>query len=369
MRILILGATGNIGTQTLKALNKNQHLVGISFFNNFKLAKSIIKKYHLKYFYSPNFIKENSVKDYDDLIKKTKPDLIVNAISGFNGLKATIASLNAKKNIALANKESLVMAGKFIKTIAKKNNIKIYPIDSEHASVYETIKNYPDNSINQIIITCSGGRYYHTDIKELNKIKYQDAIKHPNWDMGNKISIDSSTLINKCFELVESYWLFNCKKVKALYHPQSIVHSILEFKNNMYLSLWSRPNMLLTIQLALSEFKNVEKALIKPINFNNLNLEFQEIDCKKWKPIQWAYEIINDKNNNLGIIINVANEIAIEKFKNGDIKFNEIISYIQKMIQKYSKFKIKNINEIQSLIDLILCQEKIIIKNNNHISK
>ncbi len=363
MKILILGTTGNIGTQTLKALNKNHELVGISFFNNLKLAKTIIKKYQLKYYYSPVFLKESTTKSYDELIKKTKPDLVVNAISGFNGLQATIACLNAKKKIALANKESLVMAGKFIKTIAKKNDVKIYPIDSEHASIYETIKNYPDNSINQIIITCSGGSFYHTQDEDLKKIKYQDAIKHPNWDMGNKISIDSSTLINKCFELVEAYWLFNCKKVKALYHPQSIVHSIIEFKNHMYMSLWSKPNMLLAIQLALNEFKNIDKALIEPIDFNKLNLEFQEIDCKKWKPIQWAYEIINDQNNNLGIIINVANEIAIEKFKYGEIKFNEIISYIQNNIKKYSKFKIKNINQIQSLIDLILQNEKNINKN------
>ncbi len=350
MRILIFGATGSIGTQALDIIKKQKHqLVGFSFNQNEKLAKKIKKLFNVKYVYANNKFNIVNVNSNDELILKTKPDLIINAISGYKGLEISLLSIKHKIDLALANKETLVIGGKFIRNLCIKNKVNIYPIDSEHSSIYDVLINNK-KKVKKIIITCSGGAFYNHSKKQLENICINDALKHPNWSMGEKITIDSSTLINKCFEIVEAYWLFNTKNIIALYHPQSIAHCGIQFDDNSYFFNCSVPDMHIAIDLAINKFKQLDKPCIKELDFTKLNLHFDYIDINKYKPIKWAYDIINDNNNSLGTIINVSNDIAVNKFLQNQIKFNEIIPYIEKNIKLFSKTKITKISDIKQLI-------------------
>lgn len=197
MRITIFGATGSVGQQVIKYLRHTKHdVVGISYYKNIILAKNI----KVSYFYSP--INKSNVASFEQLIIKSKPDLIVNAIVGFDGLEITLLSIKHKINLALANKESLVVAGQFVTKLAKKNKVNIYPIDSEHTSLMHIIKNR-QSKFKRLYITASGGPFYNA--KRLDKITFRQAINHPTWKMGHKISMDSATLMNKCFEIIECY--------------------------------------------------------------------------------------------------------------------------------------------------------------------
>ncbi len=333
MNLLVFGITGSIG-QSLLALHSQHQIVGMSFNHNLELAKEIIKTHKVKYFWSPSHPEASNVNSLDELITKSNADMIVNAVTGMDGVIFSFKALEAKKDLCLANKESLVIAGKWLNQLAQENNLHIYPIDSEHTALYDLLLNRNPNEVKQLIITCSGGSCYHKSQQELKTISYNEAIKHPNWSMGAKISMDSCTLMNKCFEIVEAYHLFNNKNIKAVYHPQSIVHSMVEFNDNTIFANMSTPDMKSSIDLALNKFKKPHKPQIQPLSFNNLTLTFDEIDKNKWKPIQWAYDIIEDQNNNLGLIINFANEMAIEQFKQGKITldqfYNIIIDYIEK---------------------------------------
>lgn len=346
MKILLFGATGNIGEQTLEVIKRNNlELVGISFFDNYVKAQKIINEFNLENYYSPNY--KSSFSSYDELIKKTKPDIIVNAIIGTPGLEVTLLSIQNKVDIALANKESLVIAGKFITNMAKKNNVKIYPIDSEHSSLYQLIKQI--GSYDELYITASGGSYYNSSEKELKKITYKSAIIHPKWKMGEKISIDSSTMINKCFELIEGYWLFDTTNIEALYHPNVKIHSVLK-KGNKYYAHVSPNDMKIFIEMAIFKFNNLTKKYVKEINnFEDNNLFF----IKNKKPIAWAKEIIEKGLFYKPIIINAVNDVLISLFKNNKISFDQFIPTIEHFLNKYKNINIKNINDVYKFDKLI----------------
>jgi 1-deoxy-D-xylulose-5-phosphate reductoisomerase len=199
MKIIIFGATGSIGQQSIDIIKESQHqLVGISYYHNVFLASKI----NAPFFFSP--INQSNVSSYEDLIIKSKPDLIINAVSGFDGLEISLLSIKHKINLALANKESVVVAGSFLFKKAKLNGVTIYPIDSEHTSLMHIIRNH-QQEFKRIYITASGGHFYNKKNSEINTVSYNQIIKHPTWKMGEKISIDSSTLMNKCFEIIECY--------------------------------------------------------------------------------------------------------------------------------------------------------------------
>ncbi len=338
MKLLVFGITGSIG-KSLLDLKCEHEIVGISFNKNYQLAQEIVKTNNIKYYWSPAYPQHSNVKDLDELIHKSQPDMIVNAVTGMDGVIFSFKALEAKKDLCLANKESLVIAGKWLNQLAKQNNLHIYPIDSEHTALYDLLMNRDMNDIKQLIITCSGGSCYHKTKDELKATTYEKAIKHPNWSMGEKISMDSCTLMNKCFEIVEAYHLFNNKNIIAIHHPQSVVHSMIEFKDNTIFANMSTPDMKSSIDLAIHKFQKPHNSQIKPLSFNTLNLTFTEIDKNKWKPIQWAYDIINDENNNLGLIVNFANEIAIERFKNNEITLDEFYNVIYDYIIQAPKAK------------------------------
>lgn len=348
MKILILGATGSIGKQAIEVIDKNE-LVGITFNKNILEAKKIIKKFGLTEYYSPEYKDFSTCDSIEDIIKKTNPTIVLNAIVGYAGLEYSYLVIKNKINLALANKETLVMAGKFINELSKKNKITIYPVDSEHAALFELI-NINNRKVKKIYITCSGGSAYNLSKKELSEKTFDEIIKHPKWNMGYKISVDSATLINKCFEIVEAFWLFGIKNIEAIYHPQALVHSMVEFIDNSIFSQMAITDMKLPIQLAINKFEKKD-SIIKPMVLDNVVLSFDKIDQKKYIPLKWANDIIEDTNNSLGTIINVANEIAIEKFKNKEIRFDEIIAFIEKQIKKYNKYKINKISDIFYLID------------------
>lgn len=336
-RILIFGVTGSIGQQALSCIDDMQ-LVGITFNNNLDLASQIKNEYANIEVFSPNKQDINTVNSYEELIQKTKPNIILNAIVGFEGLYITKLSLENNIDIALANKESLVIAGWYFNEVLKNKNAKIYPVDSEHSSLYE-LMNYDSKSIKRIYITASGGPFYKLENIDKLDVTFQEAIKHPKWKMGYKISIDSSNLINKCFELIEAHYLYPNVDIKAIYHPQAIIHSLVEFKNNSILSNMSNPDMKISIDLALHNFKKRDSK-IDHIDFSNLIINLENIDENKWKPIKWAYELISNNFYIIGLIISVLDDYLIECFRTNKIKYNEIISIMDMFIKRYKLIKL-----------------------------
>ncbi|MDE6289608.1 MAG: 1-deoxy-D-xylulose 5-phosphate reductoisomerase, partial [Ureaplasma sp.] len=310
-RIIILGITGSIGTQAIECL-ENIELVGFSYFNNKKLADEIQKKFPNAKSYSPNF--KSDFSSFKQMIDDLKPDLVLNAVSSWSGLELSKYCLENKIDLALANKETLVIAGKFIVDLAKKNNARIIPVDSEHTTLEELMK-IDLNNVKSIYITASGGSFFDYNPKKLKKIKFNQAIKNPNWSMGERISVDSSTLVNKCYELIEAAYLFGFdKNIKAIRHKQSLVHSIVEFNNNSLLFSVSVPDMKLAIRLAINDFDRND-CVINQLSLKKLSLDFEEIDSNKYIPIKWFNEFYKTQNFTIPPIINIANEWCFEQFK------------------------------------------------------
>ncbi|XQP55189.1 MAG: hypothetical protein ACOQNV_00245 [Mycoplasmoidaceae bacterium] len=341
-KLCIVGITGSIGTQTVAIAKKlGYKIVGCSYHHNSELAKKIIKENKIPYSYCSSNNDKSKCKSFDDLMKKSKPTMVVNAIIGFAGLEATLAALHNHIDIAIANKESVVTAGWYIFAYAKKHSIKVLPIDSEHTNLYYQLLFANKNQVNQIYITGSGGKYLNASRKEKSLVTYDQAIKHKNWLMGNKITVDSNTLINKCFEVVEAYWYFNTKKVSVLHDPTSIIHSAIMLNNGQFLYSESKPVMTGPIGWAISDFNYKLPNNLKADAQTNVLTKLNNV-----KPICWAYDIMNDKTNSLAIIINAADEVAIELFKAKMIRFDQIVDYIENAIKKIKCKPIKTIDEI-----------------------
>lgn len=355
MKIVICGITGSIGSQSIEVISKTKHkIVGCTFGKNIEKIKKIKKLFPNIEIFSPKIKTLNTCDSLKLLLKKTNPDLVINAVVGFEGLETTLDILNVKKNICLANKESLVMAGWHINKIAKKNNVKIIPIDSEHTAILDIISNN-NKKVKSIQLTASGGKFYNEANLNLSFVSFEDVCNHPKWNMGYKISIDSSTLMNKCFEIIEAYYLFNFSKIIPIYHPQAIVHSFVEFQDNSVFGQLSNPDMKLSIQIALSCFDKKIKNITytNQLSFKNLKLDFDYIDQNFYKPIGWALDFLNSKNKALAVCLVCANDIAVEKFKNKEISFEKIILEIQKCIIKFGNFKIKSISDVFQLSEKI----------------
>lgn len=353
MKVIICGITGTIGTQTLEVIdNTNHELIGITFNKNTNKLIEILNKYKFKNIsiFSPSVKEFNTHNSFKEMILDNKPDYVVNAVSGFAGLEITKLCLENNIDIGLANKESFVVAGWYLKKILLTSKSKIYPIDSEHSAIYDLIFNNKKN-ISNFYITASGGRYYNKNIDELNNVKFNDAIKHPNWNMGYKISIDSSTLMNKCFEIIECFYLYNTKNIKALYHPESIVHAMVEFEDNTIFAHMSQPDMKFAINLAINKYDlpKANKSHINKLNFCKLKLNFDEIDTNIHKPIKWAYDFINNPNKVIGSILLISNDYAVELFKEEKITFNLIILIIENCIKQFKDYNINNIEDIYRL--------------------
>lgn len=374
--ISILGATGSIGTQTLDVIrnsNEEINLIGITANSSVDKIKEIVKEFKPKYIAmmdenSGNIIEEFCNKEYPDiqvfkgingLIKVAtldEIDTVVTSVVGMIGLKPTMAAIEAKKDIALANKETLVVAGELVMNKAKEKNVKILPVDSEHSAIFQSLSGYKNKDINKIILTASGGPFRGKTIDDLKDVTVKDALKHPKWNMGQKISIDSATLMNKGLEVIEAHFLFDTdyENIEVVVHPQSIIHSMVEYKDASVIAQLGTPDMRLPIQYALN-YPERKGRIANPINFYELGaLTFEKPDLETFKCLRFAYEA--GKIGGLApTILNGANEEAVALLLEEKIKFlqvAEIIEDCMKVFKEnyYNELTLDNIIELDKKV-------------------
>ena len=377
--VLLLGATGSIGKSVLSVIseNKNQfNLIGISFNSNFSKAKEIISNFSPKYIYIDDhdcFIEHatnnentflNGDSSLEQLIKNNEIDIIICATSGFAGLKATSIAVTSGKKILLANKESIVAGGDLIMPMAKKYGSEIVPIDSEHNAIFQCLsgENNTDD-VHKIIITASGGPFLNSSITDLKNVTLKQALNHPNWEMGNKVTIDSATLVNKCLELIEAKYLFDLEEniFELVVHPQSIIHSIVTYKDGSSICQMSSPDMKIPIANGLSDINRVPISF-EQLDFTSLKLSFQEFPNDRKKIQEIAREVCN-KGSNLGVVFNAANEIAVDSFVNGQINFDEIYEVIYRTFDKNNVSNDVSIEVINDIDRHTRIQAKKVVKS------
>ena len=369
-KIAILGSTGSIGKSTLEIIRKNKNNFDVIFLsanNNYKTLIQQAKEFNVKNVLIKNkkfhdivkkSLKKNKTKVFsgDTSIKKIvsgKLDYTMSAIVGLAGLQPTIDVIKISKTVAIANKETIVCGWEILSKLKKKYKTKVLPVDSEHFSIMELTKNISDHEVEEIIITASGGPFLNTPASRLKNIKPKQAIIHPNWKMGKKISIDSANLMNKVFEVIEAYKIFgfNIKKYRILIHPQSYVHSIIRFRNGLIKMVLYNTDMKIPISNTLYGSKN-NILNINKVNAKTLNkLSFQDVDTKRFPSIK----LIN-KCFTLGIltptIINACNEVLVNMFLRKEIGFLDIIKNINKIFRdkdfkKYARRKPRSIKDIK----------------------
>ena len=370
-KISILGSTGSIGLSSLKIIDKrknNFEIYLLSGNKNFNLICKQIKIYKPKYFVISNLKVFKKVKDkfkqkkiiilnnFSELKKIKKIDITISAIPGIDGLLPTIAIIKFSKKVLLANKESIICGWRLIKNASKIYNTELIPIDSEHYSIFNILKKYKISEIKKIYITASGGPFLNYKINNLKKAKFYDALKHPKWKMGKKISIDSSTLMNKLFELVEAQKIFNIPNefLEIIIHPNSLVHAIISFKNGFSLFVYHQTSMIIPISNAIFNGKVDIENFYKT---NNKNKEIESLIFKKVNPKIFPtikFKDLINKYPSSPIIINSANEILNSYFMRGKIAFFDIFKTIRSILNDryYKKYAIKKPNNYKQIIDI-----------------
>lgn len=368
-RISILGATGSIGTQCLDVIRFHKdtmELVAVSAYKNFEMIINIIEEFTPKYVVLGEELAYKRVKKYIednnknvvllygmDGLKKIASleeiDIVLTSVVGMIGLEPTIEAIRSGKDIALANKETLVVAGEIVMKEAKKYGVKILPVDSEHGAIFQCLNGEKYDNINKILLTASGGPFRGKDAKYLEGVTVNEALKHPKWNMGKKISIDSATLMNKGLEVIEAHWLFNVsyENIQVVVHPQSIVHSAVEFKDASVIAQLSTTDMKLPIQYALN-YPNRENNICKPLNFWDLSaLTFEKPDFDTFKCLKLAFEA-GKIGGIMPTILNGANEVVVELFLEEKIKFSQIPEIIEECMNKFYVEKSLTIDNILS---------------------
>jgi len=351
--IAVLGSTGSIGTQTLEVIGENPSLFKVYVLtanNNAHLLIQQALKFQPEYAIICDEAKYTEVKQalsntsikvlagHNAIVETvTLPDIdiVLTAMVGFAGLEPTIAAIKAGKDIALANKETLVVAGELITALAKQHNVKILPVDSEHSAIFQCLAGEQDNNIEKIILTASGGPFRGKNLDFLASVTRQDALKHPNWVMGAKITIDSATLMNKGLEVIEAKWLFDLEasQIDVVVHPQSIIHSMVQFEDGSIKAQMGLPDMKLPIQYALAYPARLKNDF-KRFDFTAYpNLTFEKPDTNTFRNLGLAYEALNRKGN-MPCIINAANEIAVAGFLADEISFLAMSDVVESCMQK-----------------------------------
>ena len=362
-QITIIGSTGSIGTQTLDICRDyNVKVLGLSSYSNIDLLEKQIREFRPQI---ACVVKEErakelaiKVKDLDVKIVSGENGLlevatvdgaeaVVTAVVGISGLLPTIEAIKAGKDIALANKETLVTGGHIVTRLAKEYNVKLLPVDSEHSAIFQSMQGFEKRNIKRILLTASGGPFFGKTRDELINITPAEALKHPNWDMGAKVTIDSSTLVNKGLEVIEAKWLFDVdiENIKVLVHRQSIVHSMVEYQDNGVIAQLGAPDMKLPIQYALSYPDRL------PMKDNELdfikypNLTFAEPDTKTFKALDLAYKA-GKKGGNMPCVFNSVDEVAVDKFLKGKIKYLDISDMIEDAMNNFKFIENPTIDEI-----------------------
>ncbi len=342
--MIVLGSTGSIGVNTLNIARKfNLNVEVLVAGNNIELLNQQIKEFNPKKVVIANSeyikdVKHTCVKAGEEeilyAIEQSESKTVVNALVGFLGLRPTLKAIECNKKIALANKESLVVAGKFI------DQTKLSPIDSEHFGLWYLLQ---DKKVSSMTITASGGSFRDYPINELSKVSVKEALNHPNWSMGNKITIDSATMTNKMFELIEAAWLFDTKKVDAIIETKSLIHALVNFQDGSTTAHIANASMQLPIAYAI--LGKCDENILEPVDLLKVgNLEFRKIEEERYPIWQVKDEILN--NLDLGVVLNAANEVAVSKFLDSKIGFLDIPKISLKALNKFSNISANSIDEI-----------------------
>ncbi len=345
--MIILGSTGSIGVNTLNIARKfDLNIEVLVAGTNIDLLNKQIEEFKPKKVVIANKEDTQKVNHKDvtfgeqsilDVIENSNSETVVNALVGFLGLRPTLKAIECNKKIALANKESLVVAGKFI------DQSKLSPIDSEHFGLWYLIQ---DKKIDSMTITASGGSFRDYPLEDLANVSIKEALNHPNWSMGNKITIDSATMTNKIFELMEAAWLFDIRKLDAIIETKSLIHAMVNFKDGSTTAHIANASMQLPIAYAI--LGKVDEQILEPVDLLKVgSLEFKEIQTQRYPIWEAKNEIIN--NLDLGVVLNAANEVAVSKFLNSEIGFLDISKITLNALNKFNKITVNNIDDIYAI--------------------
>ncbi len=363
--IAIYGSTGSIGTQTLDVVSELQNIKIVSLVcnSNITLLLKQIEKFKPKFV---GVVDQNCATELDNILKTKsfdtkvfsgvegsieacnaeEVDTVVSAAVGIAGLRPTVEFIKNGKNIAIANKETLVTGGDIVINLAKKHNVSIIPVDSEHSAIFQSIQGNKENEIEKILLTCSGGPFRGKTREELKDVTVEQALNHPNWSMGNKITIDSATLMNKGLEIMEAKWLFNIpqEKIEVIVHPQSIIHSAVQYSDGSIIAQLGTPNMRLPIQYALT-YPRRERSKFPRLDLFKKNLEFEKPDEKTFKSLRIARDSLK-MGGTYPTVVNGANEQAVSLFLNKKIKFLDIMDLVETTFVNYKSSETPTLKSI-----------------------
>ena len=353
-QICILGSTGSIGTQALDVIEQHSDLYEVYCLtanNRVQELAEQARKFHPAAVVIANEARYEELKDMlsdepdikvyagaqalCDIVQAEPIDMVLASMVGFSGLEPTIHAIKARKKICLANKETLVVAGELICNLAQEYHVPILPVDSEHSAIFQSLVGEGDNEVEKILLTCSGGPFHNYTHEQLEKVTAADALKHPTWDMGAKITIDSASLMNKGFEVTEAKWLFGvpADKIEVLIHPQSVVHSAVQFVDGTVKAQLGVPDMRLPIQYAFSFPQRLHLNGDRLDLFKTQDLQFFKPDYQKFKCLQLAFDAIR-KGGNMSCIVNAANEIVNVGFRKGECGFLQMADIIEETMAK-----------------------------------
>jgi 1-deoxy-D-xylulose-5-phosphate reductoisomerase len=356
-KILVIGSTGSIGSKTLDVIENNQNLFevdGLSCKSNVELMCEQGHKFGVKKFAvadKSKYIKAETDwywgdEGIEEMIRNSSADLVVMAISGAKSLGPTIAAIESRKDVALASKEVMVMAGEIINQKVKEYKVKLLPIDSEHSAIWQSLRSGKNDEIEKVILTCSGGPFLHLNDDQFKNIKLEDALKHPNWVMGKRITIDCATLLNKGLEFIEAKWLFNLsnEQIEVVVHPQSLIHSAIQFKDGSIVAQIGDRDMRIPIQYALTYPDRIPNKLPR-INWFGLKMDFEKPDLNKFPCLGYALKAA-EIGGTMPVVLNAADEVAVDLFIKQKITFLGISQIIERVMNKHEPILAPNLDEI-----------------------
>ncbi len=357
-RVIILGCTGSIGSTALKAIRTkhlNLSVVGLSAHANASQLVALAREFSVKAVCLtgskleslPNFQTYSYFSGLKQMLHVLEADIVLNAIAGFEGLQASLEALSCGFDLALANKESIVCAGSYLFDVAKENDCRIIPVDSEHSALAELLKGHERNQVQSLVLTASGGPFRTLDASQFSTITVDQALAHPTWNMGKKISIDSATMANKALEVIEASYLFgfDADRIEVVIHPQSIVHSMIRtFDGAVYAQLGT-PDMTLPIINALGEGGT---SLVRPLDFASLSLTFEKPDFKRFPLLALSFEILNRKGSS-ALAFNAADEIAVHAFLQRKISYLKLIEVVQRTLEQRWDEEVASFSQILAL--------------------
>ncbi len=363
-QVAILGSTGSIGRSTLDVVRHLGYSVtALAAHSNIELLEAQAREF------SPSLIAVFDAMKADELQKRLPhievvagkqglievarheaSDILVSALSGAIGILPTVAAIEAGKDVALANKEVLVAAGSLVMRLAQEKGVKIIPVDSEHSALFQCLDGRDPSTVRRLILTASGGPFFNHSLEQLERISLEDALKHPTWKMGTKITVDSSTLMNKGLEVIEAYWLFGVStdKIDVVVHPQSIIHSMVEFIDGSIIAQLSQPDMKLPIQYALT-YPSRSQGTLPPFDITRSHrLDFIPVDNIKFRCLPLAYEAL-DKGHSAPCFLNAANEVLVDRFSKRQISWLDIQRKLDKLM---SSHRVQNVDSFEGLFEV-----------------